>query len=146
MNLRLIWLLAVLVFLICLIGLDSSCSKTSAPGRTAATDVEVLKRMTAFMGGKFDASGVAAVPGSEGVLFVYNNEEDQVFWMRLDQYGKQVGAITPVELGVSIEDLEGITTDGTYFYVVSSQAKSRENDKEGLVRFKFDAQSQRIEH
>lgn len=75
MNSRLIiWHLAVLVFLICLIGLDSSC-RTAAPGKAVAPDVEVLKRMTAFIGGKFDASGVAAVPGSEGVLFVDNNQE-----------------------------------------------------------------------
>ena len=140
-----IWHLAVLVFLLCLIGLDSSCSRTAVPGRAVAPDVEVLKRMTAFVGGKFDASGVAAVRGTEGVLFVDNNQEGQVFWMRLDQYGKQAGAITAVELGVSIEDLEGITTDGTYFYVVSSQSKSKANDMEGLVRFKFDPQSQRIE-
>ena len=147
MNSRLkIWHLAVLLFFICLIVLGSSCSRTAAPGRAVAShDVEVVKRMTAFVGGKFDASGVAAVPGSEGVLFVDNNQEGQVFWMRLDQYGKQAGAITGVELGVSIEDLEGITTDGTYFYVVSSQSKSKANDTEGLVRFKFDAQSQRIE-
>lgn len=146
MNSRLkIWHLAALLFLICSIGLDSSCSRTSSPGRAVASpDVEVLKRMTAFVGGEFEASGVAAVPGSEGVLFVDNNQEGQVFWMTLDQYGKQVGAIHAVELGVSVEDLEGITTDGTYFYVVSSQSKSKANDTEALVRFKFDAQSQRI--
>lgn len=127
-----------------MLGLGSSCSRTVVPGRALAPDVEVLKRMTAFTGGEFDASGVAAVPGSEGVLFVDDNQEGQVFWMRLDQSGKQVGAIKAIELGIRIEDLEGITTDGTYFYVVSSQSKSKADDAAGLVRFKFDAQSQRI--
>lgn len=47
--------------LICLIGLVSSCSRTAAPGKEVAPDVEVLRRMTAFIGGEFDASGVAAV-------------------------------------------------------------------------------------
>lgn len=147
MNSRLkIWHLAVLLFLICLVVFDSSCSRTATPDRAVARpDVKVLKRMTAFVGGKFEASGVAAVPGSEGVLFVDNNQEGQVFWIRLDQYGKQVGAIKSVELGVGIKDLEGITTDGTYFYVVSSQSKVKAKDTEGLVRFKFDAQNQRIE-
>src|SRR5688572_18200276 len=73
---------------------------------------EVLKRMTAFVGGKFDASGIADVPGTDGVLFVDNGREGQVFWMGLDQNGRQVGAIKAVGLGVSIEDIEGITTDG----------------------------------
>jgi hypothetical protein len=100
--------------------------------------------MTAFVGGEFDASGVVSVAGTDGVLFVDNQLKGQVLWMRLDQNGKQVGAINTVELGVDIGDLEGITTDGTYFYVVSSQSKSKAKDKEGLVRFKFDAQSQRI--
>jgi hypothetical protein len=141
-----IWQLAALLFVICLIGLDSSCNGTSTPGRAVAfPDVEVLKQMTAFVGGKFEASGVAAVPGSDGVLFVDNNQAGQVFWMRLDQDGRQAGAIKPIELGISIGDLEGITTDGTYFYVVSSHSNSKTNATEGLVRFKFNAQSQRIE-
>ncbi len=79
----------------------------------------MLKSMTAFDGGKFEASGVAVVPGTSRVLFVDNGREGQVFWMDLDQNGRQVGAIKPVELGVGIEDIEGITTDGTYFYVVT---------------------------
>lgn len=133
------------MFLFCLMAVHSSCGRTAAPGRALAPDAQVLERMTAFVGGKFDASGVAAVPGSQGVLFVDNTQAGRVFWMKLDQQGKQVGAVAAVELGVGIEDLEGITTDGTYFYVVSSQAKSKDNDKEGLVRFKFDAQKQRVE-
>jgi hypothetical protein len=100
--------------------------------------------MTAFEGGKFEASGVAQVHGKDGVLFVDNGKAAQVFWMGLDQNGKQDGAIKPVDLGVDIEDIEGITTDGTYFYVVSSQSRPKAIAKEGLVRFKFDAGSQTI--
>jgi hypothetical protein len=101
--------------------------------------------MTEFVGGKFDASGVAAVPGTDGVLFVDNGREGQVFWMSLDQNGRQVGEIKAVGLGVGIEDIEGITTDGTYFYVVSSQSRPKAIAKEGLARFKFDARSQSVE-
>lgn len=101
--------------------------------------------MTAFVGGKFDASGVANVPGTDGVLFVDNGRPGQIFWMSLDQNGKQVGAITAVELGVDIEDIEGITTDGTYFYVVSSQSRPKAIAGLGLVRFKFDAGRQRVD-
>lgn len=98
--------------------------------------------MTPFIGGTFEASGVAYVPGTDGVLFVDNGKPGQFFWMRLDQNGKQVGPIKTVVLNVSIEDIEGITTDGTYFYVVSSQSRPKAIAKEGLVRFKFDTGSQ----
>ncbi|HYN84692.1 MAG TPA: DUF3616 domain-containing protein [Pyrinomonadaceae bacterium] len=101
--------------------------------------------MTPFEGGKFEASGVAHVPGTDGVLFADNGRGGQVFWMRLDQNGKQVGATKTVGVGVGIEDIEGITTDGTYFYVVSSQSRPKAIAGEGLVRFKFDARGQSAE-
>ena len=44
-----------------------------------------------------------------------------------------------VKLGASVVDLEGITTDGTQFYVVGSQSKSKGGDLTGLVRFRFRA-------
>lgn len=103
---------------------------------------EGLGRMTAFAGGTYEASGVAGVHGTDGVLFVDNGRPGKVFWMRLDQNGKQVGAIKTINLGVQIEDLEGITTDGTYFYVVSSQARPKTVEKAGLARFKFNVESQ----
>jgi len=118
-----------------------SCGRTAllTPGR------QVIKSMTAFDGGKFEASGVAAVSGTDGVLFVDDGRGGQVFWMDLDQNGRQVGAIKPIDLGVDIEDIEDISTDGTYFYVVSSQSRPKAIAKEGLVRFKFDARSQSVE-
>jgi hypothetical protein len=106
---------------------------------------KLLKHMTAFTGGDFESSGVAAVPGTDGVLFVDNGREGQVFWMRLDRTGKQAAPIKTVALGVGIEDIEGITTDGTYFYVVSSQSRPKAIAKEGLVRFRFDAKTQKAE-
>lgn len=99
----------------------------------------------AFTGGKFEASGVAHTPGTDGVLFVDDGRPSEVFWMRLDAKGNQAGAVKPVNLGVSIIDLEGITTDGAYFYVVGSQSKPKGSDQAGLARFKFDAQRQRVE-
>ncbi|HUS09673.1 MAG TPA: DUF3616 domain-containing protein [Pyrinomonadaceae bacterium] len=116
-------------------------SLASAPTRQGG---DVIKQMTAFVGGKFEASGVAGVPGTDGVLFVDNGRIGQVFWMSLDHNGKQVGPIKTVALGVNIEDIEGITTDGTYFYVVSSQSRPKAIATEGLVRFKFDVSSQTV--
>jgi hypothetical protein len=154
MNLRLkLRYLATLFSLFCLMVLDLSCSRTATPhgveAPKASSSAEVLKEMTPFVGGQFDASGIAAVAGTDGVLFVDNRQGGQIFWMRLDQDGKQVGAINAINLGIGIKDLEGITTDGTYFYVVSSQSKlkdrDKDKDKEGLVRFKFNAQRQSVE-
>ena len=98
---------------------------------------------TPFSGGTFEASGVVHVPGSDGVLFVDDDHPEEVFFMRLGQDRKQAGRITPVKLSASIIDLEGITTDGTHFYVVGSQSKPVGSDREGLARFKFDAKDQR---
>ena len=115
-------------------------------GLTRATPGgDVLGRMTTFAGGTFEASGVAGVTGADSVLFVDDGRPGQVFWMSLDESGKQVGAIKAIGLGVEIQDLEGATTDGTYFYVVSSQSKPKAADKAGLVKFKFDAQTQKVE-
>lgn len=131
-----------LLFLLSALGLMSmlSCGKTAPP-----PGGKVLKSMTAFVGGKFDASGITDVPGTNGVLFVDNGREGQVFWMNLDENGRQVGEIKAIGLGVGIEDLEGMTTDGTYFYAVSSQSRPKAIATEGLVRFKFDARNQSIE-
>lgn len=127
------------VFVLGLMLLNLSCGRTSKP-----PGGKVLKGMTAFEGDKFDASGVADVPGTDGVLFVDNGREGQVFWMSLDGNGRQTGEIKAFGLGVGIEDLEGITTDGTHFYVVSSQSRPKAIATEGLVRFKFDARNQSI--
>lgn len=137
---RNIWRLALLSSLICLIFLVSSCARTSPP-----PGGEVLKYKTDFVGGKFDASGVAHVAGTDGVLFVDNGREGQVLWMGLDQNGKQVGEIKTLGLGASIEDIEGITTDGSHFYIVSSQSRPKAIATDGLVRFKFDPRDQKIE-
>jgi hypothetical protein len=98
-----------------------------------------------FSGGPFEASGVAHVPGTDGVLFVDDGRNEEVFWMRLGADGAQAGAVRHVRLGASVIDLEGITFDGTHFYVVGSQSKSKGGELAGLVRFRFDAAGQRVE-
>jgi hypothetical protein len=100
--------------------------------------------MTPFTGGTFEASGVAHVPGTDGVLFVDDGRAQEIFWMRLSEDGRQLGAITPVKLGADVIDMEGMTFDGTHFYAVGSQSKSRGGDLAGLVRFRFDPQTGRV--
>jgi hypothetical protein len=99
--------------------------------------------MTAFSGGTFEASGVVHVPGTDGVLFVDDGRPNEIFLLQLDKDRKQAGAIKDIAIATSIIDLEGITTDGTYFYIVGSQSKAKGADQAGLARFTFDAASQR---
>jgi hypothetical protein len=87
-------------------------------------------------GGRFEASGLASVPGSQGVLFVDDSQNKQVYWMELDADGKQVGNATAVPLGADVLDPEGITASPTHYYIVGSQSK-RGPDGAGLVRFAF---------
>lgn len=101
--------------------------------------------MRAFSGGTFEASGVAHVPGTNGVLFVDDGRPDQIFWMELGDDLVQSGPVKPITLGASVIDLEGITTDGSRFYIVGSQSKSKGGDLTGLVRFNFHADGQRVE-
>jgi Protein of unknown function (DUF3616) len=136
-----IWHLAVILLILCL----PLLVYLSRRGMLATSGSDALDSMTAFTGGKYEASGVAYAQGTDGVLLVDNGRPGKAFWMRLDQSGKQVDPIKAVDLGVSIEDIEGITTNGRYFYVVSSQAKPKAANKEGLVRFKFNTQSQAAE-
>ena len=98
-----------------------------------------------FKGGPFEASGVVAVPGARGVLFVDDSRTDEVLWMEMDEAGNQVGDIKPVKLGIQLDDPEGITTDGTYFYIVSSQSRGKSGAQAGLIRFKFNLATQSAE-
>jgi Protein of unknown function (DUF3616) len=97
-----------------------------------------------FQGGQFEASDVISVPGADGVLFVDDNRPDEVLWMRLDQEGNQVGEIKPIKIGVSVDDPEGITFDGSRFYVVGSQSDTKVEEANALVRFTFDPETQSV--
>ncbi|HKS28800.1 MAG TPA: DUF3616 domain-containing protein [Pyrinomonadaceae bacterium] len=115
------------------------------PATRATPGVEVISRMTAFSGGTFEASGVVAIAGTDAVLFVDDGRPGLIFWMNLDESGRQAGPIKAIELGVEIQDLEGATSDGTYFYVVSSQSRPKAAEKAGIVRFKLNTRTQRVE-
>ena len=97
-----------------------------------------------IQGGTFEASGVIHVAGTDGVLFVDDGRDDVVFWMRVDRQSRQLEAAVPIPLGVRVGDLEGITTDGTFYYVVGSQSKPEFVGGAGLVRFRFDPVTRKI--
>jgi hypothetical protein len=94
--------------------------------------------LAVFDGGMYEASGVAHVPGTDGVLFVDDGRPDEVFWMRLSEGGAQSGQVVPVRMGASVIDKEGMTFDGQYFYVVGSLSKYKTAEGPGLARFRFD--------
>ena len=89
-------------------------------------------------GGNFEASGVAAVPGSNTVLFVDDGRTREIFLMELDSTGRQRGDAATIRIAADVTDLEGITTDGTHHYVVGSQSKKTGFEGDGLVRFTYD--------
>ncbi|MFP5262888.1 MAG: DUF3616 domain-containing protein [Blastocatellia bacterium] len=93
---------------------------------------------TPFRGEAFEASGVVFVPGTNGVLFIDDNKEDKIFWMQVDESGQQVGEVKPIPLGVRVQDPEGITFDGSYYYIIGSQSVDKRGDENALVRFAFD--------
>lgn len=113
-------------------------------GAPRAAELAGSAPITSFSGGTFEASGVAHVPGTDAVLFVDDGRPDEILWMQLGEDRKQAGAIKTIDIATSIIDLEGITTDGEYFYVVGSQSKSKGADQVGLARFRVDAASQRV--
>ena len=99
---------------------------------------------TPFQGGTFEASGAVYVRESNGLLMVDDGRTDEVLWMQLDEAGRQVGPIKPIPLGVTVEDPEAITSDGSYFYIIGSQSQPGGGDRNALVRFTFDAASQSV--
>jgi hypothetical protein len=96
-------------------------------------------------GGTFEASGVVDVPGTAGVLFVDDGRNREIFWMEIGADGTQKSPAVAIPLAADITDLEGITSDGSSFYVVGSQSKKNGYEGDGLVRFKFNPQTRRTE-
>jgi pSer/pThr/pTyr-binding forkhead associated (FHA) protein len=122
---------------------DKPAVETSSKGK-AKVKLALTGAGTAFQGGTFETSGAVYVSGSDGVLMVDDGRPGEVLWMQLDQNGRQVGPVKPIPLGASVEDPEGITSDGSYYYIVGSQSSQNDPDRNALVRFTFDAASQSV--
>ncbi|HSE98372.1 MAG TPA: DUF3616 domain-containing protein, partial [Blastocatellia bacterium] len=113
-------------------GTDSGAS----PGGTTPRFVAGPEK--SFAGKSFEASGVVSVPDTDGVLFVDDGKSDQVFWVQLDQSGNQIGEVKSIPLNTSVANPEGITYDGSFYYIVGSQSEPGAADQNALVRFAFD--------
>lgn len=110
-------------------------AKLKLPKATAGTQIS---------GGKFEASGVVQVPGTDGVLFVDDAKLDEILWMQVDSSGNQTGEAKAIQLGASIGDMEGITYGDGYFYVTGSQSDPKDGDQNAIARFKFDAANLKV--
>jgi uncharacterized protein DUF3616 len=107
---------------------------------------KTIKAADPLVGGNYEASDVAQVAGTDGVLIVDDGKPGEVLWMQLDRNGKQAGSIKEVSLGVHIHDPEGLTTDGTYFYIVSSLSETKDHQQPAMARFRFDKNTQSVDN
>ena len=81
-------------------------------------DENVAGDIRLIEGGPFEASGVVHVSGSDGVLFVDDGRAREIFWMAPGADGTQQAPAKAITLDADVTDLEGITSDGTFVYVV----------------------------
>lgn len=137
----------LLLTFIAIAGVTLTCACSGSNGSTDKQDKKGKNKEkagagTPFSGGTFEASGVAHVPGTDGVLFVDDSRPSEVFWMKIDGAGQQGGDIKPVRLGAIVENPEGITSDGSYFYIVGSQANPKNGERNAIARFAFDPNAQ----
>jgi hypothetical protein len=135
------------IIMLAVITFFSACSRSSGETDQAGKKGKTKRKQgaaTPFSGGTFEASGVAYVPGGEGILFVDDSRPAEVFWVKIDSAGQQVGDIKPLELDTFVENPEGITFDGTYFYVVGSQSNPNSGERNAIARFAFDHATQSI--
>lgn len=108
---------------------------------TGNVDSSGIRRIA---GGSYEASGLAAIPDDSQFLFVDDGQEREIFLLALSSDGLQTGDAIALPFPASVTDMEGITTDGRFFYVVGSQSKKTGFDGDGLVRFTFDPRARRI--
>jgi pSer/pThr/pTyr-binding forkhead associated (FHA) protein len=99
---------------------------------------------TGLFGSPIEASGVAHLPGADGVIMVSDNREGEVLWVPLDGDGRQAGPIKSIPLGVSFKDPEAITYGNSYLYLVTSQSEPKHGAQNALVRFGFNPATQSL--
>lgn len=95
-------------------------------------------------GGELEISGVAHVPGTNKLLVLDDDTPGEIFLVEVGPDSSEAGETKAIPLGADVTDMEGITHDGTSFYVVGSQSKPIGFDGDGLARFSFDPASRRI--
>jgi pSer/pThr/pTyr-binding forkhead associated (FHA) protein len=97
-----------------------------------------------FTGGFFEASGVVQGPSSDGVYFIDDGTPNAILFMPIDQTGRQAGDIKHISLGMEVLDPEAITYGGSFIYVVGSQSRRDDPQRNSMVRFALDEATQSV--
>ncbi len=115
-------------------------------GTTVSRSAKIVRSNTweTLPGGRIESSGVEQVPGTDFVLMVDDGQPGAVLVMQIGPTGEPVGPPKAVPLGVTIQDPEGITSDGSFFYVVGSQSDPAWGANNAIARFSFDPQTQTL--
>lgn len=121
-------------------GQKLSGTAATASARIAPSD----SSWSSLPGARIESSGVEQVPGTDFVLMVDDGQPGFVLLMQIDSAGEPVGAPKAIPLGVNVRDPEGITTDGSFFYVVGSQSDPAWGNDNAIIRFSFDPQTQSL--
>ena len=125
-------------------GSNQPAAVGSGGGGKEAKKVSAPADFRAISGGKFEASGAAAVPDAHGILFVDDSKPDHVFYMPVSELGVQDGPIKPIPLGVSVLNPEGITQYGNQYVIIGALATQESNDAGGIATFTFDPVTQTV--
>lgn len=90
----------------------------------------------------YEPSGMVYV--GEGEFLVVEDEPQRPFHkVQLDAQGRlrELGAIQPKGAPILLNDLEGITFDGTYIYAITSHSQTKSGDegssRMGLIRYEY---------
>jgi hypothetical protein len=142
-----ILLIVVVAALASLLARGANRLETTSAGSvdTSAGNARAAAAPRRIAGGSYEASGLAAVPGDSQFLFVDDGQERAIFLLTLFGDGSQAGDALALPFPADVTDMEGVTTDGRFFYIVGSQSKNSGFEGDGLVRFTFDPRTRRID-
>jgi pSer/pThr/pTyr-binding forkhead associated (FHA) protein len=126
-------------------------TKDRSPQQTGPADTNTTQRSSikvakagptmSFVGpqGDVESSGVYHLPNSDKVFFVLGGHPSELFWMPINEGGQVPGTeVQSLKVPMQIADPEGMTFDGSFFYVVGSQSHSDGGSSNALVRFYVD--------
>jgi len=113
-------------------------------GTALKAKFDVPGSFTNFQGGPFETSGASWVEDTKTVLLIDDGRPQELLLLTLNESGRQVGPITSIPHDGQIIDPEAITNDGTWFYVVSSQADLKDGPSNSLMRIAYDRDAHRI--
>ncbi len=96
--------------------------------------------------GDVEASGVYHLPNSDKVFFVLGGHPSQIFWMPINDSGQVPDTVVQaLDVPMQIADPEGMTFDGSLFYIAGSQSQADGGSSNALVRFALNPAGQAVQ-